>query len=66
MAVDLQELLAAASGERIGRSSDTSLHFLGLMDRVFLKTVSEPDIMETAAAREVMRRESPIEPVKPT
>ena len=65
MAVDLQELLSAASGERIGRQSDSSGHFLAMADRAFLKTLVEPDIMETAAAREVMRRESPIEPVKP-
>ena len=60
--VDLQSLLEAAAGERIGRAGDASQTTLVLMDRVFLKTLSEPDVMEAAAARQLMMREAPINP----
>jgi hypothetical protein len=58
--VDLQALLEAAAGERIGRSSDSNGVTLTLIDRVFTKALVEPDIMESAAARQLMMRESPI------
>jgi len=60
--VDLQSLLEAAAGERIGRSSDSNSVTLTLIDRVFTKALVEPDIMESAAARQLMMRESPINP----
>lgn len=59
--VNLQQLLEAASGERIGRQSDSSSHFMTLADRVFLKTLAEVDPTESAATRQVMMREAPIE-----
>ena len=59
-AVDLQSLLEAAGGERIGRASDASQTTLVLIDRVFTKTLSEPDVMESAAARQLLMREAPI------
>lgn len=59
--VNLQQLLEAASGERIGRQSDSSSHFMSLADRVFLKTLSEIDPSESAATRQVMHREAPID-----
>jgi len=62
--VDLQSLLESAAGERIGRESSSSTHFLALTDRVFLKTLAEPDVMETSASRQVMFRESPLERAK--
>jgi len=58
--VDLQSLLEAAAGERIGRSSDSNGVTLTLIDRVFTKALVEPDIMESAAARQLMMREAPI------
>ena len=58
--VDLQSLLEASTGERIGRQSDASQVTLVLIDRVFTKTLSEPDVMEAAAARQLLMREAPI------
>jgi phage baseplate assembly protein W len=58
--VDLQALLETASGERIGRQSDGSAVTHLLIDRVFTKTLSEPDVMEAAAARQLLMREAPI------
>ena len=60
MAVDIQVLLEAAAGERIGRASDASQTTLVLIDRVFTKNLSEPDVMEAAAARQLLMREAPI------
>ena len=60
--VNLQELLAAASGERIGRQSDTSAHFLALIDRGFGKTFLETDPVQAAAIRQITMREAPINP----
>ena len=60
MAVDIQVLLEAAAGERIGRASDASQTTLVLIDRVFTKNLSEPDVMESAAARQLLMREAPI------
>ena len=59
-AVELQSLLEAAAGERIGRASDASQTTLVLIDRVFTKNLSEPDVMEAAAARQLLMREAPI------
>ena len=59
-AVDLQSLLEAAAGVRIGRASDASQTTLVLIDRVFTKNLSEPDVMESAAARQLLMREAPI------
>jgi len=61
-AVDLQSLLEAAAGERIGRASDASQTTLVLIDRAYTKAMVEPDIMESAAARQLMMREAPINP----
>lgn len=58
--VDLQSLLEASTGERIGRQSDASQVTLVLIDRVFTKTLVEPDVMEAAAARQLLMREAPI------
>ncbi len=58
--VDLQALLETASGERIGRQSDAASTTHLLIDRVFTKTLSEPDVMEAAAARQLLMREAPI------
>jgi len=58
--VDLQSLLEAAAGERIGRSSDSNGVTLTLIDRCWTKALVEPDIMEAAAARQLMMREAPI------
>jgi len=58
--VDLQSLLETASGERIGRQGDASATTHLLIDRVFTKVLAEPDIMESAAARQLMMREAPI------
>ena len=52
--VDLQALLEAAAGERIGRASDASQTTLVLIDRVFTKVLVEPDVMEAAAARQLL------------
>ena len=60
--VELHSLLAAAAGERSGRAGDASQTTLVLVDRVFLKTLSEPDVMESAAARQLLMREAPISP----
>ena len=60
--VDLQSLLEAAAGERIGRASDASQVTLVMLDRVFTKPLSEPDVMESAAARQLLMREAPINP----
>lgn len=54
--VNLQELLAAASGERIGRQSDTSAHFLALIDRGFGKTFLETDPVQAAAISQIIAR----------
>ena len=62
MAVDIQVLLEAAAGERIGRASDASQTTLVLIDRVFTKNLSEPAVMEAAAARQLLMREAPINP----
>lgn len=58
--VNLQALLESASGERIGRQSDASATTHLLIDRVFTKVLSEPDVMEAAAARQLLMREAPI------
>ena len=50
-AVDLQSLLEAAAGERIGRSSDSNVVTLTWIDRAYTKVLVEPDVMEAAAAR---------------
>tara|TARA_Y100000310_G_C20482484_1_gene715350 strand:+ start:374 stop:574 length:201 start_codon:yes stop_codon:yes gene_type:complete len=63
MTVDLQQLLEAASGERIGRQSDSANHFLAMIDRVFGKTYTETDPVQAAAIRQIMHREGPINPV---
>ena len=60
MAVDIQVLLEAVAGERIGRASDASQTTLVLIDRVWTKTLAEPDVMEAAAARQLLMREAPI------
>ena len=61
-AVNLQQLLMAASGERIGRSSSSSDAFLQLMDRKFLQVVTEVDPVQAAAIRQISHREAPIGP----
>lgn len=61
-AVNLQQLLMAASGERIGRQSGHETSFLALMDRKFLQVVTEVDPIQAAAVRQISHREAPIGP----
>lgn len=63
--MNVQELLEAASGERIGRQSDASTNFLAMLDRAFGKVYSETDPVQAAAIRQIMSREAPINPVAP-
>lgn len=65
MAVDLQQLLEAASGERIGRQGDSSTAFLQELDRKFLQVYTETDPVQSAAIRQIQHREAPIGPVTP-
>jgi len=60
--VNLQELLTAASGERIGRQSDASSNFLAMLDRAFGRVYTETDPVQAAAIRQIMHREAPINP----
>jgi len=59
-AVELQALLEAASGERIGRQSDASTNFMALLDRVMLKLHAETDPVQAAAIRQITHAEAPI------
>ena len=59
MAIDLQELLAASSGERISRQSDANQSFLALLDRVFLKLSAETDAVQAASISQIIAR-SPV------
>ena len=59
MAVDLQELLAASSGERIASQSAANQSFLALLDRVFLKLASETDPIQAASISQIIAR-SPV------
>ena len=59
MAIDLQELLAASSGERISRQSDANQSFLALMDRVYLLRSSETDPIQAASVSQLIAR-SPV------
>ena len=56
MAIDLQELLAASSGERISRQSDANQSFLALLDRSFLKLATEVDPIQSAAISQIISR----------
>ena len=62
MAVDIQALLEASVGERIGRQSDASTSFLQELDRKFLQVYTETDPIQSAAVRQIQHRESPINP----
>lgn len=53
--VDITGLLAAASGERIGRQSDASTNFLSMADRKFLQVYTEVDPVQGAAIKEIQR-----------
>ena len=59
MAIDLQELLAASSGERISRQSDANQSFLALLDRVYLLRSSETDPIQAASVSQLIAR-SPV------
>ena len=59
MTIDLQELLAASSGERISRQSDANQSFLALMDRVYLLRSSETDPIQAASVSQLIAR-SPV------
>ena len=59
MAIDLQELLAASSGERISRQSDANQSFLALLDRSFLKICTEVDPIQSTAISQIISR-SPV------
>ena len=59
MAIDLQELLSASSGERISRQSDANQSFLALLDRVYLLRRSETDPIQAAAVSQLIAR-SPV------
>lgn len=52
---DLKDLLGAASGERIGRQSDSSTNFLATLDRKFLQVYTEVDPVQGAAIKEIQR-----------
>ena len=58
--VNLQELLTAASGERLARQSDASTNFMAILDRVMLKLHAETDPVQAAAIRQIMHHEAPI------
>jgi hypothetical protein len=60
--VELQALLEAASGERIGRQSDASTNFMAILDRVMLKLHAETDPVQAAAIRQIMHTNAPIGP----
>ena len=59
MAIDLQELLSASSGERISRQSDANQSFLALLDRVYLLRSSETDPFQAASVSQLIAR-SPV------
>ena len=59
MAIDLQELLSASSGERISRKSDANQSFLALLDRVYLLRSSETDPIQAASVSQLIAR-SPV------
>jgi len=63
--VDLQALLEGATAESLRRQADTNTNFLAMMDRVFLRDAVEPTVIEAAASRQLLNRESPIEPAGP-
>ena len=58
--VNLQELLPAASGERLARQSAASTNFRAFLDRVMLQLHAETDPVQAAAIRQIMHREAPI------
>tara|TARA_R110002051_G_scaffold247063_1_gene306648 strand:+ start:343 stop:543 length:201 start_codon:yes stop_codon:yes gene_type:complete len=58
--VELQALLEAASGERIGRQSDASTNFMAILDRVMLKLHAETDPVQAAAIRQITHSNAPI------
>lgn len=59
--VNIQVLLEAAAGERIGRQADSSTAFLQELDRKFLQVYTETDPVQSAAIRQIQHREAPIE-----
>lgn len=63
MAIDLQELLAAASGERIGRQSDASTNFLAMLDRQYGKVYTETDPVQAAAISQIISKSPTQQPV---
>lgn len=59
MAVNLDDILAASTGERIGRQSDASTNFLAMLDRGYLKNLLETDPIQAAAIKDIQRGPSP-------
>jgi len=56
MAINLDDKLDTAAGERIGRQSDSSVNFMALLDRVFLKLSAETDPVQAAAISQIIAR----------
>ena len=63
--IDLNKLFDGATAERIARQSDSSTSYLQVLDRMFLKTYTETDPVQSAAIRQISMREAPIGPVAP-
>jgi hypothetical protein len=57
--INLQNLLSAATGERIGRQSDASTNFLAMLDRAFGRVYTETDPVQAASIRQILAREAP-------
>lgn len=57
----LEKIMKTNAAQHQARQSDASTSFLQLVDRVFGKLYSEPDTMETSAARQILMREAPIQ-----
>lgn len=56
----LGKVLAKATMEHQGMHSGATSTFLQAFDRAWGEKLIAPDIMETAAARQIMHREAPI------
>ena len=61
----IKDMLKVSATEHRQRQSDSSTSFLQVLDRMFLKVYTEPDIMEATAGRQLMMREAPINNTQP-
>ena len=59
------ELLSGHMGMTLDQGGKMFVLAGDLQRGIFTKKVDEPDIMETAAARQIMHREAPIDPKAP-